>query len=240
MRVVAKTKVALSSAGIQAAAARSRVKAPAAVAAPRSRVVLSARRTVVKCSSATDRDNSAEGDFPRTGRLGQDEFDPGFVNPADIIASRAEKAEKIAEANEAVPINFDVGLGELGIQWLSSTTRHCHIFVGKMDEEGQWDQSQLDHLTIEVDPEDEFSWTDEALEMVYRRFDELVEQYSGTVLDEYVLRLMGSEVEHFIRGQLLRGEIKYNVNVFNMNYSMGRPRLEGLNGPVSTELNLGA
>lgn len=61
---------------------------------------------------------------------------------------------------------------------------------------------------------------------MYRRFDELVEQYSGTVLDEYVLRLMGSEVEHFIRGQLLRGEIKYNVNVFNMNYSMGRPRLD--------------
>ena len=161
-----------------------------------------------------------------TGRLGQDEFDPGFVNPADIIEARSQTADKVDAMAEAVPISFEVGLGELGMQWLSSTTRHCHIFVGKMDDEGQWDQSQLDHLTIEVDPEDEFVWTDDSLEKVYRRFDELVEQYSGSVLDEYVLRLMGSEVEHFIRGQLLRGEIKYNVNVFNMNYSMGRPRLE--------------
>lgn len=68
--------------------------------------------------------------------------------------------------SDAVPISFEVGLGDLGMQWLSSTTRHCHIFVGKMDDEGQWDQSQLDHLTIEVDPEDEFEWTDEALELV--------------------------------------------------------------------------
>ena len=122
-----------------------------------------------------------------TGRLGQDEFDPGFVNPADIIEARSQTADKVDAMAEAVPISFEVGLGELGMQWLSSTTRHCHIFVGKMDDEGQWDQSQLDHLTIEVDPEDEFVWTDDSLEKVYRRFDELVEQCSGSVLDEYVL-----------------------------------------------------
>mmetsp|Transcript_4560 Transcript_4560/g.16343 ORF Transcript_4560/g.16343 Transcript_4560/m.16343 type:complete len:239 (+) Transcript_4560:301-1017(+) len=237
--IAGKATLRLANARTPAAAAQARLKAPTAACS--SKPSLShARRTVVKCSSLAERDNSPEGDFPRTGRLGQEEFDPGFVEPADIIASRSQVAEEMDVQSDAVPISFEVGLGDLGMQWLSSTTRHCHIFVGKMDDEGQWDQSQLDHLTIEVDPEDEFEWTDEALELVYRRFDELVEQYSGTVLDEYVLRLMGSEVEHFIRGQLLRGEIKYNVNVFNMNYSMGRPRLDGLNGPVSTELNIGA
>ena len=65
-----------------------------------------------------------------TGRLGQDEFDPGFVNPADIIKARSQTADKVDAMAEAVPISFEVGLGELGMQWLSSTTRHCHIFVG--------------------------------------------------------------------------------------------------------------
>ena len=53
--------------------------------------------------------------YELAGRLGQDEFDPGFVNPADIIEARSQTADKVDGMADAVPISFEVGLGELGI-----------------------------------------------------------------------------------------------------------------------------
>ena len=61
---------------------------------------------------------------------------------------------------------------------------------------------------------------------MYNKFSEVVEQHAGAPLDEYTLRLVGSEVQHFIRSLLLDGEISYNLNSRVLNYSMGRPRVE--------------
>jgi hypothetical protein len=47
-------------------------------------------------------------------------------------------------------------------------------------------------------------------------------------MNEYTLRLIGSEVEHYIRKLLVAGEIKYNLNCRVLNFSMGKPRVEGL------------
>jgi NAD(P)H-quinone oxidoreductase subunit M len=102
-------------------------------------------------------------------------------------------------------------------------------------------------LTLDVDPDDEFVWKDEPLQKVYRKFDELVEQYSGAPCNEYTLRLIGSDLEHFMRQLLMvshlhfavvlvcdfdcllqAGEISYNLNARVLNFSMGKPRVEGV------------
>lgn len=101
------------------------------------------------------------------------------------------------------------------------------IYVGAVVD-GDLDQTQLDSLTLDVDPDDEFTWTDEVLAKVYGKFEELVTGYAGSPLNDYVLRLIGSDLEHYIRQLLLAGELKYNLSHRALNYSMGRPRLEGL------------
>ena len=64
------------------------------------------------------------------------------------------------------------------------------------------------------------------LQKVYRKFDELVENYSGEDLTDYNLRRIGSDLEHFMRELLMKGEISYNLNSRVLNYSMGLPRVE--------------
>lgn len=36
-------------------------------------------------------------------------------------------------------------------------------------------------------------------QQVFAKFDEVVEQHAGAPLNDYTLRLIGSDVEHFIR-----------------------------------------
>ena len=57
----------------------------------------------------------------------------------------------------------------------------------------------------------------------------------GAPLTEYTLRLIGSDVEHYIRKLLLAGEIQYNLNCRVLNFSMGQPRYEGLEVEVETD-----
>ncbi|MFN6299237.1 MAG: NAD(P)H-quinone oxidoreductase subunit M, partial [Microcystis sp.] len=80
-------------------------------------------------------------------------------------------------------------------------------------------------LTLDVDPDNEFNWEEVALNKVYSKFDELVESYNGEELSEYNLRRIGSDLEHFIRSLLQKGEISYNLNARVQNYSMGLPKL---------------
>ena len=47
----------------------------------------------------------------------------------------------------------------------------------------------------------------------------------GAPLTEYTLRLIGSDIEHYIRKLLYDGEIKYNMNAKVLNFSMGKPRI---------------
>ncbi|KAF0893738.1 hypothetical protein E2562_029412 [Oryza meyeriana var. granulata] len=115
---------------------------------------------------------------------------------------------------------------EYGGQWLSSTTRHIRIYAAYINPEtNAFDQTQMDKLTLLLDPTDEFVWTDETCQKVYDEFQDLVDHYEGAELSEYTLRLIGSDLEHYIRKLLYDGEIKYNMNSRVLNFSMGKPRI---------------
>ncbi|KGF73509.1 hypothetical protein DO97_18565 [Neosynechococcus sphagnicola sy1] len=107
---------------------------------------------------------------------------------------------------------------------LKSTTRHIRIFTAEVIN----DELVPNHsvLTLDIDPDNEFLWSSEALQQVYRQFDALVANYQGADLTEYNLRRIGSDLEHFVRSLLQKGEISYNLNSRVVNYSMGIPRLE--------------
>lgn len=47
----------------------------------------------------------------------------------------------------------------------------------------------------------------------------------GAPLTDYTLRLIGSDIEHYIRKMLFNGEIQYNMNSKVLNFSMGKPRV---------------
>ncbi|XP_020085551.1 NAD(P)H-quinone oxidoreductase subunit M, chloroplastic-like isoform X1 [Ananas comosus] len=116
---------------------------------------------------------------------------------------------------------------EYGGQWLSSVTRHVRIYAAYIDPVTHaFDQTQMDKLTLLLDPGNEFVWTPEACQKVYSCFQELVDHYEGAPLSEYTLRLIGSDLEHYIRKLLYDGEIKYNMNARVLNFSMGKPRVK--------------
>lgn len=106
---------------------------------------------------------------------------------------------------------------------LKSTTRHIHIYTAEVrnNELNPSDQA----LTLDVDPDNELVWSEDALRKVYAQFDDLVESYSGADLTEYNLRRIGSDLEHFVRSLLQNGEIGYNLDSRVLNYSMGLPQV---------------
>lgn len=106
---------------------------------------------------------------------------------------------------------------------LKSTTRHILIYAATIEDDELVPSDQ--QLTIDVDPENEFSWTDETLQKVYREFDRLVDDYAGEALTDYNLRRIGSDLEHFVRSLLQSGEISYNLQSRVLNYSMGLPQV---------------
>ncbi|XP_026455371.1 NAD(P)H-quinone oxidoreductase subunit M, chloroplastic-like [Papaver somniferum] len=115
---------------------------------------------------------------------------------------------------------------EYGGDWLSSVTRHVRIYAAYIDPVTHaFDQTQMDKLTIILDPQNEFNWNYDTCNMVYTYFQELVDHYEGAPLTEYTLRLIGSDVEHYIRKLLYDGEITYNMNARQLNFSMGKPRV---------------
>lgn len=67
---------------------------------------------------------------------------------------------------------------EYGGQWLSSVTRHVRIYAAYIDPVTcAFDQTQMDKLTLMLDPTDEFVWTEETCYKVYSKFQELVDHY---------------------------------------------------------------
>ncbi|WP_277875196.1 NAD(P)H-quinone oxidoreductase subunit M [Anabaena sphaerica] len=106
---------------------------------------------------------------------------------------------------------------------LKSTTRHIRIFAAEMDKDELVPSNHV--LTLDVDPDNEFNWNEDTLQKVYRKFDELVEASSGVDLTDYNLRRIGSDIEHFLRSLLQKGEISYNLSSRVTNYSMGLPQV---------------
>jgi NAD(P)H-quinone oxidoreductase subunit M len=109
-------------------------------------------------------------------------------------------------------------------QLLKSTTRHIRIFSAEVNRAGELVSSNQ-VLTLDVDPDDEFNWNEDALQEVYRKFDDLVESYSGADLIDYNLRRIGSDLENFVRSLLQSGKISYNLSGRAINYSMGLPQV---------------
>ncbi|MBW4677201.1 MAG: NAD(P)H-quinone oxidoreductase subunit M [Desmonostoc geniculatum HA4340-LM1] len=107
---------------------------------------------------------------------------------------------------------------------LKSTTRHIRIFAAEIDQDGELVPSDQ-VLTLDIDPDNEFNWNEDALQKVYRKFDELVEASSGADLTDYNLRRVGSDLEHYVRSLLQVGEISYNLSARVTNYSMGIPQV---------------
>lgn len=109
-------------------------------------------------------------------------------------------------------------------QLLKSTTRHIRIFSAEVNQDGELVPSN--HvLTLDVDPDNEFNWNEDALQEVYRKFDELVESHSGADLVDYNLRRIGSDLENLIRSLIQSGKISYNLTGRVVNYSMGLPQV---------------
>ncbi|MBW4537422.1 MAG: hypothetical protein RLZZ535_678 [Cyanobacteriota bacterium] len=107
---------------------------------------------------------------------------------------------------------------------VKSTTRHVRLYSAEVKGNELIPSDRV--LTLDIDPDNEFSWNEDTLQKVYRQFDALVEQNNGEDLSEYNLRRIGSDLEHFIRSLLLNGELSYNLGARVRNYSMGLPRME--------------
>ncbi len=88
--------------------------------------------------------------------------------------------------------------------------------------------SDSEHLTLDLDPDNEFLWNQDALAKVQSRFSELVDAYSGEELSDYNLRKIGSDLEGTIRKLLQAGDLKYNPDCRVLNFSMGLPRTKDL------------
>lgn len=110
---------------------------------------------------------------------------------------------------------------------LKSTTRHIRIFAAEVINDELIPSQNV--MTLDVDPDNEFNWSQDALDKVYREFDQYVADHAGMDLTEYNLRRIGSDLEHLIRGMLQSGEISYNLNSRAINYSMGISRVEPAN-----------
>ena len=105
---------------------------------------------------------------------------------------------------------------------LKCTTRHIRIFTAVVENDNLREDS--DHLTLDLDPDNEFLWEEKSIEKMQKRFSELVQYQAGKELSDYSLRKIGSELESCIRKMLQAGELSYNPDCRVLNYSMGLPR----------------
>ncbi|MFQ3629515.1 MAG: NAD(P)H-quinone oxidoreductase subunit M [Cyanobacteriota bacterium] len=112
---------------------------------------------------------------------------------------------------------------------IKSTTRHIRIFSAEVQDNEL--VPSTDKLTLDVDPDNELIWNDEALKAVYQKFEELTAQYDGADLTDYNVRRIGSDLEHFVRSLLYEGKVSYNLQSRVRNYSLGLPR-------VSADINV--
>ena len=105
---------------------------------------------------------------------------------------------------------------------LKSTTRHVRIFTAEVvDSDLQFHPNKL---TLDLDPDNEFIWNEDALKKINDKFIELVGERAGKNLDDYELRKIGSEIEGLIKYLLQNSSLSYNPNCRVMNYSMGLPK----------------
>ena len=105
---------------------------------------------------------------------------------------------------------------------LKCTTRHVRLFTSRV-QNGEL-IADPSHLTLDLDPDNEFIWTEEVIKKVHKKFEELVSSQTEQDLTEYKLRKIGSDLEGIIRELVQAGELSYNPDSRVLNYSMGLPR----------------
>ena len=105
---------------------------------------------------------------------------------------------------------------------LKSTTRHVRIFTADVIKNEL--RFHPNKLTLDLDPDNEFIWSENALNKVNQKFNELIKDRKGKDLDDYELRRIGSELEGLIKFLLQNGQLSYNPGCRVMNYSMGLPK----------------
>ena len=105
---------------------------------------------------------------------------------------------------------------------LKCTTRHVRIFTAVVKNNDLILDNE--HLTLDLDPDNEFLWNEDVLKKIQNRFRELIDLQAGRELTDYNLRRIGSELEGTIRKLLQAGELSYNPDCRVLNYSMGLPR----------------
>ncbi len=109
---------------------------------------------------------------------------------------------------------------------LKCTTRHIRIFTAIAENNNLIEDQN--HLTLDLDPDNEFLWDSKSIEKIQKRFSELIESQTGKELSDYTLRKIGSDLESDIRSMLQAGELSYNPDCRALNYSMGLPRTPDL------------
>lgn len=116
----------------------------------------------------------------------EEEAEVASVPPPQVAEEQAQaKARKgDAQSLPLQPLAESKNMSrEYGSQWLSCTTRHVRIYAAYINPEtNAFDQTQMDKLTIMLDPQEEFAWTDEACQMVFNEFQDLVDHYEVTNL----------------------------------------------------------
>lgn len=110
----------------------------------------------------------------------EEEAEAASVPPPQAAEKEARKGD--AQSLPRQPLAESKNMSrEYGGQWLSSTTRHVRIYAAYIDPvTNAFDQTQMDKLTLMLDPQDEFAWTDEACQMVFNEFQDLVDHYEVT------------------------------------------------------------
>jgi NAD(P)H-quinone oxidoreductase subunit M len=103
-----------------------------------------------------------------------------------------------------------------------STTRHIRLFAATIEDDELVPSTS--QLTLDIDPDNELNWSDEAVQMVYRKFEALVDEYEGEELTDYTIRRIGSDLEHYVRSLLQEGIVSYNLQARVRNFSLGMPR----------------
>ena len=105
---------------------------------------------------------------------------------------------------------------------LKCTTRHVRLFTARVDNDDLVPSSN--ELTLDLDPDNEFIWSEHCISQVQERFKQLVDAAAGGELSDYTLRRIGTDLEGLIRQLLQRGELSYNPDARVQNFSMGLPR----------------
>ena len=80
---------------------------------------------------------------------------------------------------------------------LKCTTRHVRLFTARVENDDLVPSG--DELTLDLDPDNEFLWSDAVVTKVQQRFQQLVEAGAGGELSDYSLRRIGTDLEGYIR-----------------------------------------